>query len=69
MLQALQSKEVRPSSLGSSKDLQIADMERQLVQLESQAQAELEDLHEELLEMRQTCHQREVALSESEAKR
>ena len=51
------------------KDAQITELRQQLEQLEGQAQAELEELHEELLEMRQTCQKMEVALNESEAKR
>jgi len=34
-----------------------------------QAQQELEEMHTELLEMRQTCHQMELALTESESKK
>ena len=57
------------SSVDISKDAQITELRHQLEQLEVQAQAELEELHEEMLEMRQTCQKMEVALNESEAKR
>ena len=56
-------------SVETSKDNEISGLKQQLEQLELQAQAELEELHEELLEMRQTCQKMEVALNESEAKR
>ena len=53
----------------AAKDADIARMQRQLAELEEQAQAELGDMHEELLEMRQACHALEIALNESEIKR
>ena len=56
-------------SIETSKDKEIVELRQHLEQLELQAQAELEELHEELLEMRQTCQKMEVALNESEAKR
>lgn len=57
------------TSVSTAKDAQITELRQQLEQLEVQAQAELEELHEELLEMRQTCQKLEVALNESEGKR
>ena len=53
----------------AAKDADIAHMQRQLAELEEQAQTELGDMHEELLEMRQACHALELALNESEIKR
>ena len=50
------------------KDSQIGALQRQFEELEQQAQNELGDMHEELLEMRQACHSLELALTESEAK-
>ena len=57
------------TSVSTAKDAQITELMQQLEQLEVQAQAELEELHEELLDMRQTCQKLEVALNESEGKR
>lgn len=51
------------------KDAYILILQRNMEQLETQAQAELEELHVELLKMRTTCHKLEVGLNESEAKR
>lgn len=68
MLKSLHQERMERSPEGALKGF-TSDVKRQLEQLEIQAQLELEELHEELLEMRRTCHKLEAALNESEGRR
>lgn len=48
---------------------QLAELQHQMEEVEVQAQAELDAMHTELLSLRQQCHELQLNLNESEAKR
>lgn len=47
----------------------MVQIQSQMAEMEIQAQAELDTMHNELLSLRQKCHELQLALKESEAKR
>lgn len=53
----------------AAKDAEIAGLQRELLDLELQAQEEIGEMHEELLEMRRSHQAVELALKDSEQKR
>lgn len=63
-----QEQQVMQSSL-LARDGHIGDMQRQMEDMEAQAQAELDGMHSQLLQLRQQLHQLQLALNESESKR
>ena len=63
-----QEQQVMQSSL-LARDGHIGDMQRQMEDMEAQAQAELDSMHSQLLQLRQQLHQLQLALNESESKR
>ena len=53
----------------AANESQIVAMQNQMEALEAQAQEELDDMHDQLLTLRQQCHDLQLSLKESEAKR